>query len=230
MITFYAATGQFKLCHTEMGAHPVVIINNKECMLTPQEMLVWSALIWKISTKDEVQACYAQRMKESGLQPTPTFDECLLRLESRKLIKKATNYIALDALYDLVCKLHIIPIEIDLPTTVIGALRLALFRGVPVQRVWKQLKHQKLTPDERLVMSVAKQTSLTTAEIIKCIERGRIDLDTDMKVLDALYDDDATTCDNIHLSSYHAKSKPGVVQAVSNLYLKKLINFDVILE
>jgi len=229
MITFYAATGQFKLCHTEMGVYPVVVLKEKELALTPQEMLIWSSLIWKISIRDEIKDRYQRRLAESQLQPLLAFEECLLRLETRGLIKKAENEIGLDALYDLICKLYIMPISTDLPTTVLGALRLVLFRGVPIKRVWTQLKRQKLTPDERLVMSVAKQTLLSTGEIIKCIERNRLDLDTDVKVLDALYDDD-TTCDNIHLSSYHAKSKLGVVQAIANLYMKKLITFEVLMD
>ena len=76
---------------------------------------------------------------------------------------------------------------------------------------------------ETRVMKLAKQAVLSTAELIKCAEVGATDISTDRKLLDALYADPDTTCDNISLLMRTAQNREPVTVAVANLYLRKQI-------
>ena len=72
-------------------------------------------------------------------------------------------------------------------------------------------------------IALSSQQMLSTAELIKCIETDTTDISTDIKLLDALYVDSETTCDNIPLLMRTAKSRQSVTAAVANLYLRKQI-------
>ena len=73
------------------------------------------------------------------------------------------------------------------------------------------------------ILPISRQALLSTAELVKCVENRVEDLSTDQKVLDALYGDTETTCDNIGFIMRSSKSVQAVVIAVSNLYLRQQI-------
>ena len=75
-------------------------------------------------------------------------------------------------------------------------------------------------------MALSRQALLSTAELIKCAEVGVRDISTDEKLMDALYNDDDTTSDNIADMMLTAKSREWVTVAVANLYLRKQIIFE----
>ena len=75
-------------------------------------------------------------------------------------------------------------------------------------------------------MALSRQALLSTAELIKCAEVGARDISTDEKLMDALYNDDDITSDNIADMMLTAKSREWVTVAVANLYLRKQIIFE----
>jgi hypothetical protein len=75
-------------------------------------------------------------------------------------------------------------------------------------------------------VGLAKQTQLSTAELIKCVECGVYDLSNDDKVMTALYNDDFTTCDNIGSYAKLYRHRRPVLETVANLYLRKPIIFE----
>ena len=79
---------------------------------------------------------------------------------------------------------------------------------------------------EAQVMALSRQALLSTAELIKCAELGVRDISTDEKLMDALYNDDDTTSDNIADMMLTAKSRERVTAAVANLYLRKQVIFQ----
>ena len=79
---------------------------------------------------------------------------------------------------------------------------------------------------EAQVMALSRQALLSTAELIKCAELGVRDISTDEKLMDALYNDDDTTSDNIADMMLTAKSREQITAAVANLYLRKQIIFQ----
>ena len=75
-------------------------------------------------------------------------------------------------------------------------------------------------------MALSRQALLSTAELIKCTEVGARDISTDEKLMDALYNDDDTTSENIADLMLTAGSRGWVTEAVANLYLRKQIIFE----
>ena len=72
-------------------------------------------------------------------------------------------------------------------------------------------------------MALSKQALLSTAELIKCVEDGIVDVSTDEKLLDALYSDAESSSDNLPYLMKGAKDQVTVTLAIANLYLRKQI-------
>ena len=75
-------------------------------------------------------------------------------------------------------------------------------------------------------MALSRQALLSTAELIKCAEVGAIDVSTDEKLMEVLFDNDCTTSDSIAFEMLEAKNRVPVTLAVANLYLRKQIIFE----
>ena len=75
-------------------------------------------------------------------------------------------------------------------------------------------------------MKLAGQNRLSVGEMIKCIECGIVDVSTNDKLMDSLYDDEITTYKNIGILFRTCDSCNPVLEAVTNLYLNKHILFE----
>ena len=75
-------------------------------------------------------------------------------------------------------------------------------------------------------MQLARQALLSTAEIIKCAEKGIHSLPDEESILSGLYDDPYTTSDNISNLVKASPSTEAVTLAVANLYLRQQIIFE----
>ena len=71
-----------------------------------------------------------------------------------------------------------------------------------------------------------RQALLSTAEIIKCIDKNISRLPNECALLDSLYGDETTTSDNIASMVKVSQSSKPVTLAVANLYLRQQIIFE----
>ena len=85
---------------------------------------------------------------------------------------------------------------------------------------------ERYTKMEKKVLHLAKQTHLSCAEILKCIEENVTDVSTSEKVLSALYDDDYSTCDNLGWFMRFYDDHRDILEAISTLYLNRNVVFD----
>ena len=72
-------------------------------------------------------------------------------------------------------------------------------------------------------MALSRHTPLSTAELVRCAERGVPDTASSLQMLDLLYGDQETTSDNIESEMRTAACCQAVTAAVANLYLRKQI-------
>ena len=63
-------------------------------------------------------------------------------------------------------------------------------------------------------MELSKQALLSTAEVIKCVEKDAYDLSSSTKIMDILYGDNETTSDNIASIARCFESRQPVILAV----------------
>ena len=77
---------------------------------------------------------------------------------------------------------------------------MTVFRKIPFSVAKKLFLRDNRTANEKKVMHIIKQATLTTPEIIKCIRQNTIDFVSDEQLMDLLYHDEHTTSDNIAYS------------------------------
>jgi len=225
--TYYTAVGHFlRRTDAEGRSHPVIIINQKEYYVDIQEMALWTALNWRVLDMQRVREEYDKLNQDCGITARRTLEDCLGRLCTRGLAASGTGDTDFDALYDLLGGLYVVPLAENLSVRLATFFRLIFRRNVPISKAWGLFRRDRPSEEEARVMALSRQALLSTAELIKCIEVGARDISTDEKLMDAIYNDDDTTSDNIADMMLTAKSREWVTVAIANLYLRKQFIFE----
>ena len=160
------------------------------------------------------------------LSTKPGRAHCTNRLLTRGLLVSGSGETEYDALYDLLGSLSIIPTSGPFFLRLASFVKLTLLAHVPVSAARKLFQKDKRTKYEALVMHLAGQALLSTAEIIKCIDKNISRLPNECALLDSLYGDETTTSDNIASMVKISQSSKPVTLAVANLYLRQQIIFE----
>ncbi len=227
MNRFYTAVGRFEIRRHFRGVRcPQVVIGRREYILDVQEMLLWSSLNWRILELDEMQTLYEQKELETGFSSNRPMEDCLRRLIQRGLVAEGSGETAADALYDLLSELYVVPISESLPLRLFSFIRLTLFQRIPFSITGKIFRRDKRSEDEKRVMRLANQATLSTAELVKCFQQKAEGFVSEEHMMDVLYRDEYTTSDNLaFMVRYFPECRP-VVLSVANLYLRKQIIFE----
>ncbi len=120
----------------------------------------------------------------------------------------------------------IIPIGAAWPLRVLSFLKLTFLEAIS-WKITRRLFHVDIrSACEKKVICLARQTPLSCAEIIKCIEMDLLRLKDGYDVLDKLYDGNDLNCDNFAQAVREYRCSREVITAVSNLYLRQQIMLD----
>ena len=84
-------------------------------------------------------------------------------------------------------------------------------------------RRDQLERNEQQIMALLTQTDLSTAELIACVDQGLSDVRSDAALLDKLYSEPQLTCDNLPAYVRASEQLIPVLQAVTNLYLRRLL-------
>ncbi len=224
--TFYTAVGHFKKVVTQDGAYPVVLVNRQEYRMGPQEMAVWTILNWRLLDAQGVEEHYKPLFWTLMLEERRPMEHCLGRLVTKGLVAEGHGETDLDALYDLLSSLYVVPISESLPLRTATFFKMLLLDGVSFARAKQIFQKVRLSEGEARVMDLARQALLSTAELIRCVELGVTDVSSDEKVMDALYSDADTTSDNMGDLMRGSQNREPVTLSVANLCLRKQIIFE----
>ena len=225
--TYYTALGHFRRkTDGRDRSYPIIIINQTEYCVDIQEMALWTALNWRLLNFPQVRAEYEKLEQDCVIPARRTLENCLGRLCTRGLVASGTGETDFEALYDLLGGLYVVPLSESLPLKLTAFLKLTVQKGVSVSKAKALFQRDHPNEQEAQVMALSRQALLSTAELIKCAELGVRDISTDEKLMDALYNDDDTTSDNIADMMLTAKSREQITAAVANLYLRKQIIFQ----
>lgn len=221
----YTSVGHFQKKTNGPGqSYPVILINHQEYPVDIQEMIVWTALCWRLMDYKQLESKYDQLSK--GLtQPKYTLESCVERLKTRGLIACGIGDSDIDALYDLLGSLYVVPLSERFSLRMITFFKL-LASGVSIEKARILFRRDHPDEQETRIMALSKQALLSTAELIQCIDVGANDISTDSKLMDALCCDPDTTSDNICYAVQDSKNKIPVTMSVANLYLRKQIIFE----
>ena len=222
-LRLYTAVGHFCRKRDACGqSYPVIVLNQQEHILDIQEMAVWTTLCWNMMDFEKLEVQY-DRIMTGQLAQRRTLEFYVERLQTRGLIVSGIGRTDVDALYDMLSGLYVVPIADSLPLRIITFLKLAVLRGVSWKHARVLFRHDCRNERENQVMTLSKQALLSTAELIKCAESGIEDVSTDGKLLDALYGDQDSTNDNLPDMMRGSALRIPVTMAIANLYLRKQI-------
>ncbi len=223
----FTAIGRFEQKTNKAGSSiPVIILGGKEYILDYQELLLWSCLNWRIVRMNEIDELYNKACSGNVFLEERTMDICMSRLLTRGLIVFGTGETDYDALYDLLSSMYIVPTGKGMLLRLFTFGKLLLFGNTSVSEAKKLLIRDTRTDREEQVMKLTGQALLSSAEIIKCVEKGIYRLPDEESIVALLYDDEETTCDNISYLVKAAPSSKAVILAIANLYLRQQIIFE----
>lgn len=225
MMTLYTATGTYKL---NTSGLPTVLANDSEYALDAHELLLWSSLAFRILTYQELKAEFYEKEKDLHILGEQDFDHYLNRLITRGLVVSGQDYTGVDALYNLIGHLHAQPIPSGMAVKTIGFFKLWLYRGLSFRKAASIFHIEKLDPLEKHVLSLLKGQTLSTAELILCLEKGKTSLRNTEDLMKCLYAEENTDCDSILTDGRMCESRYPVLTAIANLYLKQRITFQIV--
>ena len=227
MKMYYTTVGIFKLKRRDKNnTYPMVILGGKECQLDVQEMMIWSSLNWRILNAAQLRAYYEEMEKNTDFICSRSYEDALKRLITRGLVSVGIGESDEDALYNLISKLYIVPLYQSAFVRVISFLRLALCFNVPYEKAKVLFQRDRKTKTEKRIMELAFSAPMSTAEMIKCVDKDIDFIISEDDVVEFLYDDENVTSDTIADVSRKLPSAREVMIAISNLYLRRQILFE----
>ena len=227
MKMLYTAVGIFKLKNQgKNNVYPTVILSGKERRLDVQEMMIWSALNWRITDDKKLYTYYSEQKKKSDVVFSRSYTDTLNRLIVRGLVASGRGENGEEALYDLISGLYIIPLYQSPLIRIISFLRMVFIFKLPYKKAKVLFERDKKNKNERRIMKLAFSAPMSTAEIVKCIDKNIDFILNEDDVMEFLYDDKFTTSENIAESVRGLSSVRTVLTAVSNLYLRRQILFE----
>jgi len=225
MMTLYTAIGNYKL---NTHGLPTVVAGEREYGMTTHELILWSSLAFRILTYQELKAEFYRKEKDLRILGELEFDHYLNRLKMRGLIVSGQDDTGADALYDLMGHLHVQAVPSGILVKTLTFLKLWFYRKLPLKKAIFTFYSEQLEPMEKRVIALIKHQTLSTAELILCLENGKKHLKNSAELMECLYSDEDTDCDSIVTNGRISESRYPVLTAVANLYLKQRITFQIV--
>lgn len=227
MTKYYTAVGRFMNPSTAYGKlNPTVLVGGVECLLDHQELLVWSCLMWRFLKYEEIGKYYENKTSEFGYTNERSWQDCLNRLMVRGLVVCGSGETDYNALYDLLSPLCIIPLTGNIPARFFTYLKMTMIHHTPRADAKALLRRDKKTKKEKHLLKLTGQTMLTVGELVRCVDKGIRNLDSEDSVMDLIYDNTELTSDNIGATVKYALCCQDVTTAVANLYLRQQLILD----
>ena len=227
MKKLYTAVGQLHF-RGNLGGNrcPILIVNGKETTPNMSEMILWSTLYWQILTEEELEERYAAKKREVNFEDGRSASSIMFWMMRCGLIEEGVGETHKDALYDLLSRLYITPIEVNPLLDVVSFARMVISDGMPMKEAAQVFHRDRKTDGEKKIMKLLHKVKLTTAEMVRCFDRNVMDLQNEDEVVEKLYQDDYTTSENIADEMRSSPVCTSVLTDISNLYLRKQIVFD----
>jgi hypothetical protein len=195
MTTLYTATGRFETRIDDEGRkYPVIILGNIDHTLELREMILWVRLNWRILEQPRIKELYESGLAEAEICSDADFKGDLNRLIRRGVIVSGSGETGADALDNLLGSLYIVPVTANALQKAAAFLKMLLLDHTPFRTAVSVFYSGRLTELERQILILARQATLSTAQLIQLSE-------------DAIEN----------------PLKNTILQAVSNLYLHKQI-------
>ena len=221
MVEYFVTKGKLVVRNSE----PLVVAEVEEKALSQAEFILWTSLHWNVMNKESLKAEFDKRMKKYGLYGDVSFEQTLNRLKTRGLIAGKSDYLAVDALYNLVKDLYVVPlgtVNVFKKAMMFGVM---LINGVPFDKCREAMDDFNLNFLEKQIVGFTKRLKVSGAELIRISDKDLWDIESEEDIVPLAYDEheDMDTLGNF---TRFSKDKNKVLEAIVNLYLKKQIVFE----
>ena len=222
MVEFLVTKGKLVVRNGE----PLIVVDGEEKALSKSEFILWTSLNWKILNKESLEKEFDRRMKKYGIDSEISFEQTLNRLKNRGLVTGKSDYLAADALYNLVKDLYVVPLG-----SVSGFKRVLTFaymffvQGLPFDECREAMKDFNLNCLEKQIVSFAKRLKVSSAELIRISDKDLWNIKSEDDIVPLAYEKNEDM-DSLGNFTRFSKDKTKVLDAIVNLYLKKQIVFE----
>lgn len=172
MVEFLVTKGKLVVRNSE----PLVVVGGEERALSKSEFILWTSLHWNLMNKESLEKEFDRRMKKYGIDSEISFEQTLNRLKNRGLVAGKSDYLAVDALYNLVKDLYVVPLG-----TVIAFKRAMMFgimliEGVPFNKCREAMENFNLNCLEKQIVGFSKRLKVSGAELIRISDKDLWDI------------------------------------------------------
>ena len=222
MVEYFVTKGKLVVRN---GA-PLVVLDGEEKALSQVEFILWTSLHWNVLNKETLKAEFDRRMRKYNLSLDVSFEQTLNRLKTRELIVGKSDYLAVDALYNLVKDLYVVPLgTVNKFKRTMMFLYMFFIQGVPFDKCREAMDDFNLNCLEKQIVSFSKRLKVSGAELIRINDKDLWNIKSEDDIVPLAYDEheDMNSLGN---STRFSKDKNKVLEAIVNLYLKKQIVFE----
>lgn len=221
MVEYFVTKGKLVVRNGE----PLVVADREEKALSQIEFILWTSLHWYVLNKEALIAEFERRMKKYHMHGDVSFEQTLNRLKTRGLIVSKSDYLAADALYNLVKDLYVVPlgtVNIFKKAMMFGVM---LINGVPFDKCREAMNYFNLNFPEKQIVSFSKRLKVSVAELIRISDKELWDIKSEDDIVSLAYEEHEDI-DTLGNCTRFSKDKNKVLEAIVNLYLKKQIVFE----
>ena len=222
MVEYFVTKGKLVVRN---GA-PLVILDGEEKALSQVEFILWTSLHWNVLNKESLKTEFDRRMKKYGMYGDVSFEQTLNRLKNRELIVGKSDYLAVDALYNLVKDLYVVPLgTVNKFKRTMMFLYMFFIQGNSIDKCREAMDDFNLNCLEKQIVGFSKRLKVSGAELIRINDKDLWNIKSEDDIVPLAYDEheDMNSLGN---STRFSKDKNKVLEAIVNLYLKKQIVFE----
>ncbi len=222
MVEYYVTKGKLELTN----GNPTVVVNGDAKALSQSEFILWTGLHWSILNKESLKASFDRKKKECHIFDDVSFEKTLERLKTRELIASKSDYLAADALYNLIKNLYIVPVGVvtELKRKILF-LYMLFIKGVPLKECRSFAENFKISDLEKQVVIFTKRFKVSPAELIRIDEKNLWSISSENEIVSLAYKENENTS-ILENDTRFSDSKSKMISAIVNLYLKKQIIFE----
>ena len=221
MVEYFVTKGKLVVRN---GA-PLVVLDGEEKALLQVEFILWTSLHWNVLNKESLKAEFDRRMRKYNLNLDVSFEQTLNRMQTRGLVAGKSDYLAVDALYNLVKDLYVVPlgtVNVFKKALMFGVM---LINGVPFDKCREAMDDFNLNCLEKQIVGFSKRLKVSGAELIRISDKELWDIESEEDIVPLAYEEHEDM-DTLGNSTRFSKDKNKVLEAIVNLYLKKQIVFE----
>jgi hypothetical protein len=165
-------------------------------------------------------------MKKYGMYGDVSFVQTLNRLKTRGLIASNSDYLAVDALYNLMKNLYVVPLgTVNKFKRAMMFLYMFFIQGISLDKCRETMCDFELKDIEKQIIGFSKRLKVSGAELIRINDKDLWNIKSEDDIVPLAYEEHEDL-DSIGNFTRFSKNKNKVLEAIVNLYLKKQIVFE----